>query len=407
MERLSRDLLGKTQSAIINNQEKQGKILAIARYSDYDQICFQPSAEKYGVWIPASALVEYKQLLTSVPSKKVEYKQLATSAPSKNLVTTPIEISQKVLASAQKKAEQDLNSLVNYADNLVKNINDKASSDILLINQTIEQTQKLIEQTTNEIAKAGSNTINFVNQYLADLTAILGNLVTEINQTIQNVWNESFRQVVGITMKKVENNFSNAKQCVDNLKQEYPNDDSFTLAQKLINRSTIFSVGSGLVIDISKLAEELTDLSIGLDLFKNATLLVELVYQIGIAYGFDDLTKITKGEVIGILALCLIIDLLQQLGLKALTSTGPIVSIPVKAIANVALFQLVGYASCQYFEIKLSQAENPLTSEKAYQQFTAQLQSYLNEILSEQEKLAEVIKDAIIIKKEVPALAQA
>lgn len=96
---------------------------------------------------------------------------------------------------------------------------------------------------------------------------------------------------------------------------------------------------------------------------------------------------------------------LQILGLTALTLANPIVSISVKAVSNIALFQLVGYASCQYFEIKSKEEDNPLVSGKTYEEFTTKLRAYLGETLSETDKLAEVIKDAIEIKQKVPALA--
>lgn len=384
-KKLDRNTLGKTTEANINNKKTKGKILAIATQSTEQQVCFQTEEGKTGAWIPALALVDYDKLAVSVSS---------------NILEQVVKLPQDVLVSVQKKAEQDITSLVDFADNLAKNINNKVASDIQLINSAIEETQKLIEQTTQEIAKSGANSIKFINQYLEEI-------VNQISNTIQNVWNETFRLCIAMAMKVAEDSFDSARKVVDKLKKEYPKENSFKIAQRLINRSTIFSLGFGIVTDGFNLAESLTKLSIGLDLAKNAALLSELVYQIGIAYGFNDINKITKGEAIAIIALCLGIDILQQLGLKALTVPSPIVSIPIKAVSNVALFQLVGYASCLYFDIKVNGAENPLVSGKAYQEFTAKLQAYLDETLSETEKLADIIKDAIEIKKQVPALASA
>ncbi len=391
-KKLDRNTLGKTTEAHINNKKTKGKILAIANYSTHQQVCFQTEEGKTGAWIPALTLVDYEKLILSV---------------SPDIFEQVVKLPQNVIVSVQKKAEQDLTSLVDFADNLAKNINDKVASDIQLIKSAIEETQKLIDQTTKEIAKSGTNTIKFINQYLKEVNLALGEIVNQISNTIQNVWNETFRQCIAMGMKVAEDSFDSAKKVVNELKKEYPKENSFDIAKRLINRSTIFSIGFGIVTDGFSLAESLTGLSISLDLIKNATLLSELVYQIGITYGFNDITKITKGEAIAIIGLCLGIDVLQQLGLKALTLTNPIVSIPVKAVCNVALFQLVGYASCLYFDIKANKEENPLVSGKAYEEFTAKLKAYLDETLSETEKLGEIVKDAIAIKKQVPAFARA
>ncbi|MTF37688.1 hypothetical protein [Cyanobacterium aponinum] len=345
-----------------------------------------------GVWIPALALVDYDKLAVSVSS---------------NILEQVVKLPQDFFVSVQKKAEQDITSLVDFADNLAKNINNKVASDIQLINSAVEKAQKLIEKTTQEIAKSGENSIKFINQYLAETNSAIGKILNQISDIIQNFSNETFRKCIAMAMKVAEDSFDSAKKVVDKLRQEYPKEKSFKIAQRLINRSTIFSLGFGIAMDGFNFAESLTKLSIGLDLAKNAALLSELVYQIGIAYGFNDINKITKGEAIAIIALCLGIDILQQLGLKALTEPSSIVSIPIKAVSNVALFQLVGYASCLYFDIKVNGAENPLVSGKAYQQFTDKLRIYLDETLSETEKLADIVKDAISIKQQVPALATA
>lgn len=361
IKKLERNILGKTTEAQINNKKTKGKI---------------------GTWIPALTLVDYEKLILSV---------------SPDIFEQVVKLPQNVIVSVQKKAEQDLTSLVDFADNLTNNIKNKVTTDIKLIGTAVEETQKLIEQTTKEIAKSGNKTIEYINQYLKEVNSILGEIINQISNTIQNVWNESFRQCIAIAMKVAQDSFDKAKKDVDKLRKEYPKEKPFNIARRLINTSTLFSVGFGIV----------TDMNIQLDLLKNASLLSGLVYQIGIAYGFNDISEITKGEAIAIIALCLGIDNLQKLGLNALTLNNPIVKIPVKVVSNVALFQLVGYASCLYFDIKVNGAENPLVSGKAYEEFTGKLKAYLDETLSETEKLGEIIKDAIAIKEQVPAFATA
>lgn len=390
MAKLSQETLGKTAEALINDKKTKGKILAIARYVEDEKICFQTAEGKNGAWIPALTLVDYKKLTVS-------------SSESNILVTLP----KTVIDSVEKEAEKSLISLVKFADDLAKSIENKAASDIELVNGLINETQKLADNMGKDIDKSGKNTIKFINQCLQELNLAIGKAIDEISDTIQKIWSEFVRNCVAMAMKKTQESFDSAKKVVDEFREKHPKKDDRQIAQILINRSTSFSVASGIAMDAIKSVESLTGLSIGLDLFKNSVLLSELVYQISIAYGFDGDTKITTGEGIAIIALSLGIDVLQQLGLGALTSASLGTAITVKAVSNIALFQLVGYASCSYFELKQQNADNPLISASAYQEFTAKLQVYLDETLSETDKLEEIMKDAIQIEKRIPAFANA
>ncbi|MBF2058195.1 MAG: hypothetical protein IGQ45_13520 [Cyanobacterium sp. T60_A2020_053] len=402
--KLNKDVVGQITEAIISNKKTKGKILAIARYVEDEKVCFQTAEGQNGTWIPALALVNYNKLVLSPSSVTSEEKTILVQSP---LVESP----QNVTILVQKRAEQDLTSLVNFADNLAKQlakqIDNKVNSDIQLINSAIEETQKLVEDITKKINKSGKNTVKFIDQCLTELDVLLGSIVIEISNIIQNIWSEIFRQCVAWAMEETQKSFDRAKKVVDELKQKHPKEDYRQIAQRLINRSTVLSVTFGIAIDGIKLVESWAKVSIGLDLVKNSALLSELIYQISIAYGFDGDTKISTGEGIAIIALSLGIDVLQQLGLNALTSASLSASIAIKAFSNVALFQLVGYASCLYFELKQQKADNPLVFAPAYRQFTAKLQTYLNETLTETKKLNEIIKDAVEIKEEVPAFANA
>ena len=117
-----------------------------------------------------------------------------------------------------------------------------------------------------------------------------------------------------------------------------------------------------------------------------------MVYQIGIAYGFESMED---GEILCILGLALTEEKLKQLGLDILLQQVPIPNLIISASTNIALFQLVGFAACQYYENKANPENNPLTSEASYLVFEQQSDAYLEESLNEEDTLDKLIQSII------------
>lgn len=308
--------------------------------------------------------------------------------------------------------------MVTSFDDLLENINKKVATDIEWINKIIDDAKILIEKTTNDIQKLGKNHLQIVNEYLNNVLSSINNLVSEILQTIQNIWHESLRESIALVMKDSKLYFDSATKKINYLKKTYPRESHKSLAQRLTNHLMIISLRSGFYgVKINPL-QTITSLSIKLDLIEITTLLTKLIYGISILHGFDKLEENTK-EMIGILALCLTINSLKQLGLDSLIQSlkvqfpvvmsneivEPMVNMSFNAVSNVALFQLVGHSSYLYYDIKTNKLDNPIISGKAYQQFTTEIEGYLGELLNEKDKLSEIVKDILQINKKVKALA--
>ena len=73
----------------------------------------------------------------------------------------------------------------------------------------------------------------------------------------------------------------------------------------------------------------------------------------------------------------------------------------ITASSNIALFQLVGFTACKYYEAKANKEANPLTSKEAYLKLEKQLDAYLTETLSEKENLNQLSLKVIAIRQEV------
>lgn len=81
------------------------------------------------------------------------------------------------------------------------------------------------------------------------------------------------------------------------LREKNPQDNSFTLARKLIDKTTLSSIGLSKLTNLKEdidLVQNLATFSFEIDLNENITLLIELIYQIAIVYGLDDLNKIPE-----------------------------------------------------------------------------------------------------------------
>jgi len=58
MDKLTRNILGQTVFATLEKKTTTGRVLAIAKIGDKEQVCFQTTDGKNGIWIPSFALVD-------------------------------------------------------------------------------------------------------------------------------------------------------------------------------------------------------------------------------------------------------------------------------------------------------------------------------------------------------------
>ncbi|WP_017293050.1 hypothetical protein [Geminocystis herdmanii] len=365
----------------MTQKKTTGKILAIANYSDKQQVCFQVTEGQNGIWIPALAL--------------------------------------ESVSTNTKKKEEEMVLQTTFYEELLNNINDQFSTNIKIINQNIDDAQQLLNRLTKDFQELGKNHLKILNEYLNTVLSSIKNLVDQIVQTIQNIWAESLRESIALIMKDSSLYFNSAKRKINYLKKTYPQESNSQLAGRLTHHLTIISFKSKLLGKDIKTWEMIKSLLIELDLLKISSLLTKLIYGVAILHGFDELDKIDMGEIIGILALCLTVDSLKQLGLDSLIQSlklhNPLVmnnktvestvKITFNAVSNIALFQMIRYASYLYYDIKTDSLENPITSAKAYKDFTQQVQSYLNETLNQKNQLVKIVKNIAQVEEKIEALA--
>ena len=370
MTKLGVDSLNSTVDAIINNEKERGNIIAIAAYTDRQQVCFlklgKDQKKDHGEWIPVSALVGFEKL------------------PGASCGDD----------SAKKQAKEDIDSLLIYTQKISRDISNKVSSDLELISKAIKEFQILAEE---DITDKENISLAKSKQWLNELIEKFGKTIDSITDTINRYLNKYWLpRLVSVFNKLADAELAKAKQEVIDLRKEYPDYQPSQIAQELITEKTIFATTTGIISDGLKIVNPI--IAEIVDLTKNVGLLVEMIYQIGITYGFEE---IEDGEILGILATAFTAERLRQLGLEILLKQVPFVNLMITASSNIALFQLVGFTACKYYEAKANKEANPLTSKEAYLKLEQQLDAYLTETLSEKDKLNKLSLEVIAIRQEV------
>lgn len=349
----------------LNQEEKTGKVLAICTYGDGRKtVCFQVDGIGQGQWIPVTALLDF--------------------------VDSPVSLTKTEIKA---EVEEDINKLGQFFADIFKAIQDQATEDIKLTYYLIEQAQKTVEESLKVSGQAVGDTTQQIANILNGITKTSEQFVKQLLQQIINYWNEYWKERILeciLSMGLAEK----ALTIVSKIKKNYPTFSSSQIAQNVINEKLLYSLITGMVGAIPG-ATFLVDLSV------TTPLLIQMVYEIAGAYEQDIKSPKSTQEIVAILGLTLTVDNLPKMGLGFLLKHTPIASWAINPIINATLFLGVGYAACQYYEVKLS-GKDPLSAE-TYQELIAEVNSYFAQLTTEGQKVQEIVNQAIALKDKLPA----
>ncbi|VXD23861.1 hypothetical protein PL8927_790037 [Planktothrix serta PCC 8927] len=345
----------------LNHEEKTGKVLAIATYGDRRKIvCFQVDSMDQGQWLPATALLDFVDEPVSLTKTEIE-----------------------------AEVKEDINKLGQFLADL-KKILDKATEDI---QWTLEQAKKTVEESFKVSSKAVGYTTQQITNILNEITKTSEQFVKQLLQQIINYWNEYWKERILeciLSMDLAEK----ALTIISKVKKNNPNFSSSKIAQNAIYEKLLYSliIGMGSAVPGSTLV---------VDLSFTTPLLIQMVYEIAYAYEQDIKSSESIQEIVAILGLTLTVDNLPKMGLGFLLKHTPIASWAINPIINATLFLGVGYAACQYYEVKLT-GKDPL-SQETYQELIAEVNSYFDQLITEGKKVQEIVNQAIALKDKLPA----
>jgi len=324
---------------------------------------------------------EQKQVTSSDSVSKFEKNELAGNL---------LETVSKVRKEAETKATKDIQSVVGVAKETRRALENKVAKDIRAVAKVFEDTKKQAEQYTQVVAKSVEETHRQIGQYLDQAAQGAGQVVSPLQKSLTEFWNRYwlerlFNLIIGIDLEK-------AKQDVEKIREDYPTFQVSQIAERCIQEKVIWATATGLIGGL------VPGVGLGVDLLATSPLLVEMVYQIAVAYGFEDLEDpARKGELLAVFGLALGKDKIVHLGLGFLLKQSPIPSWVIDASTNVLMFQILGYTACEFYEAKV----NPLTSEQALTVLQEEIEAYSEKVISQREAIREVVNNAVSMREQV------
>jgi len=434
----SQDLFPLTMCEI-KGELKSGEVLAVATSYEWgkpkQQVCFREVGEDWGEWHPVHALVgvgggngsanggysgnkrtqepistfstaqeprEEKQPVNSqakgketgksLPARPPEASEYPKKAISKNIISAQTE--HKV---ETKNIREQISALEKYINNTHTAIAKKADADIKLFIYFFEEAKSVVNQASALTVTTIQDTDKFIQDCFQSLTIAL-DVSSWINQVVNEVWNRYWRdRILAIIKQEDLFNPDKAKEIVQQLKKDYPTEMNRQTANRLIAEKSVFATISGLIPDI-----ELVPGLIKVSLFETSTLLDELTAQIAYCYGFY---TINDSDKLAIKAISFNAEVLVSFGLDFLMNHGA--KIPtwgIKAGINLAIFLLVGYTTCEYYEYKLNKGKSILEDEFALEELKTKVTAQAKELAAKEAVLEAEFMEAVEIKKEVEAI---
>lgn len=384
-------------TCFIDNKEKTGQVVSIGTYGDGRQIvCFREEGEKLGKWVPVAALsgavsdrVSQGEAVSSTPPVADKKKTKTDSSPKEKVEVMLSSEEEKIEAEVEK----DINELEKFVSNIITAVQDKATQDIQSTSKFLTEAQKTVQQGLQASGKVIGDASEQLTKMLDSTTQATGEFVKKFWQKLVNSWNDAWktRLLESILILDLP---EKALDVVTKFKKKYPIFSNSQIAQESITEKVFYSLITGM-------AAAIPGATILVDLSSTTPLLIQMVYEIACAYEQDIKSPEAIHEIVAILGLTLTVDNLPKIGLGFLLKQNPIASFAINPIINATLFLGVGYAACQYYEAKLS-GKDPLSA-ATYQELLSQVNSYFGELMTEVEKVQEIVSKAISLKGKLPA----
>lgn len=311
----------------------------------------------------------------------------------------------KVVSIVRKQAEneaiEDIHALVKFFEDKRRAIENKSTEDIQTLVRLVEDAKKAIAASIKYLAESLTYTKEQACQLLDHATHVAGQVLASLRKTIIDLWNPEWVDILLKAMTR-RTDLDKAKDEVKKLQLDYLHEKPIQIANRIIwNKTLLSTTAVGFSSAIKETASTIEKLELSIALPKTSTILVEMVYQIAVAYGFDNLENpAQKGEFLAVFAIALGSQQIMKLGLSFLGKHTPIQGLLIDATTNVILFQLLGYAASQFYEAKVK-AISPLTSIEAYTTLEEKAKAYLQKAISQKEAVREIVADAVSIQEQL------
>lgn len=175
---------------------------------------------------------------------------------------------------------------------------------------------------------------------------------------------------------------------VQQLKQQYPNESAYQIAQRIIGQKAVFAGASGFATTIVPGSAAAL---FAVDLAATTSLQAEMVYQIACAYGMDLKDPARKGEVVAVFGLAFGGKMAIKAGLGLLRNI-PIAGAVIAASSDAVMLYTLGQASCAFYEAKL----NPVDFEEKLVDIREDSEERLKSAIPQEEIIDQILVHVIL-----------
>ena len=175
---------------------------------------------------------------------------------------------------------------------------------------------------------------------------------------------------------------------VQRLKQQYPNDSAYQIAQRIIGQKAVFAGASGFATTIVPGSAAAL---FAVDLAATTSLQAEMVYQIACAYGMDLKDPARKGEVVAVFGLAFGGKMAIKAGLGLLRNI-PLAGAVIAASSDAVMLYTLGQASCSFYEAKL----NPVNFEEKLVDIQVDSEERLKSAIPQEQIIDQILVHVIL-----------
>ncbi len=399
------DLFQQT-TCYLNGEKKSGKVIAVSTQVDRYRVCFQMKGEQIGKWVPDSALngvyptvVAKKEAKGYInpdqPKSEPQEKQDIYSETEKKDSKLDIAVETEV----KHEAAKNIHALEKFVADAHLTIKNKASSDIATLVKSLKDTSdsiKLVSEVTLTALSTASEYSQLAHEWLKETIQGSVELIVYIEQTLNELWSRYWRYRIIDAIRGERLHYSKSKAVIEKLKIDYPYETDRQIAGRIISEKTIYGTVIGLLPLVASgipLMGIVADLIV-VKFLDIQGLLVEMIYQVGVSYGFDEFIE---GIYLKILSLAF--SRMENVFGELLKGSTPNLVIP--SATNVIMFSVVGYAACEFYEAKAKGWITPTDSLSAFKASQAKIAAYSEEALMEEKTIEATVVEAISVTKQL------
>ncbi len=210
--------------------------------------------------------------------------------------------------------------------------------------------QAVVAVLDNATASTGNAVVSRFQPFLEPITATVGGVVGPIANLPLIQFATALPGMKWLLAALGQVNVESVRSQVDDLRQQYPQDNKRALAQRVMAETALKAAGVGLATNIAPpIAFALTLVDIG----AIAALQANMIYRIAAIYGYSPTDHDRRGEVLAVWLLSSTTAGVVKSGLSV-AELIPGLGAALGIATDASLIYSVGYFACRYYETKRS-----------------------------------------------------